>query len=51
MLNSTLLEDSGLRLEVFDNVLLVAVDPTGQTDEVEMILVHARRVRFCRFAG
>jgi hypothetical protein len=37
-------------LEVIDNVLLVAVDPAGQTDEDELILVHARRVRFYLFS-
>jgi hypothetical protein len=42
--------DFDLLLEVFDNVLLVAVDPPGQTDEDEAILIHTRRVRFYLFA-
>jgi len=43
-----LLEDFDLLLEVFNNVLLVAVDPAGQTDQDELILVHTRRVRLYR---
>ena len=34
------LEDSDLFLEVFDDVLLVAVDPTGQAYEEESKMVH-----------
>ena len=45
-----LLEDFDLLLEVFDDVLLVAVDPAGQTEEDELILVHARRVSFYLFS-
>lgn len=33
-------EDLDLLLEVFDDVLLVAVDPTGQAYEEELKMVH-----------
>jgi hypothetical protein len=31
-------------LEVFDNVLLIAVDPAGQTDQEELKMVHPGRI-------
>jgi hypothetical protein len=35
-----LLEDFDLLLEVFDNVLLIAVDPAGQAYHIELKQVH-----------
>ena len=34
------LEDSDLLLEVLNNVLLVAVDPTGETKQKKLKMVH-----------
>jgi hypothetical protein len=36
--------DLNLLLEVFDNVLVIAVDPAGQTDEEELKGVHPGRI-------
>jgi hypothetical protein len=33
-------------LEIFDHVLLVAVDPIGQAKEDELKLVHGCMIRF-----
>ena len=41
-----LLEDFDLLLEIFDHVLLVVVDPTGQAKEDELKLIHCRMIRF-----
>lgn len=43
-MSSTLLEDFDLLREVFDNVLLVAVDPVGRVKEEELKMVHPGRV-------
>src|ERR1035437_1912115 len=37
-------EDLDLLLEVFDRVLLIAVDPAGQTDEEQLKMVHPGRI-------
>jgi hypothetical protein len=37
-------QDLNLFLEIFDNVLLIAVDPAGQTDEEELKVVHPGRI-------
>jgi hypothetical protein len=44
------LEDFDLVLEVFDEVLRVAVDRAGQTEEDELKLLHTPRVRFYLFS-
>ena len=36
--------DLNLLLEVFDHVLLMAVDPAGQTNEEELKMVHPGRI-------
>jgi hypothetical protein len=38
------LQDFDLLLEVFDHVLLLAVDPAGQAKEEELKMVHPGRV-------
>jgi hypothetical protein len=44
-------EHFDLFLEIFDHVLLVAVDPTGQAKEDELKLVHGRIIRFRPLSG
>ena len=44
LLAQLLPEDLNLLLEVFNNVLLIAVDPTGQTDEEELKMVRPGRI-------
>ena len=44
LLAQLLPEDQDLLLEVFDRVLLIAVDPAGQTDEEQLKLVHPGRI-------
>jgi hypothetical protein len=46
LLAQLLLEDFDLLLEIFDHVLLVVVDPTGQAKEDELKLIHCRMIRF-----
>jgi hypothetical protein len=46
-----LLEDFDLLLKVFDNVLLVAVDPARQAEQEELKQVHWRSMRDWRLQG
>lgn len=43
---SLLLEDFDLLMEVFNTVLLVAIDPTGQANEKKLKMVHGHTIRF-----
>ena len=46
LLAQLFLEDFDLLLEIFDHVLLMAVDPTGHAKEDELKLVHGRMIKF-----
>ena len=51
LLAQLLPEELNLLLEVFDNVLLVAVDPAGQAKEEKLKFVHRGRVGVGRQLG